>query len=519
MIYDGNVSLREALLNKTLNELDWSEWNHRLDLVSYIESFNNTEGFIYANGRYYTRKNNLFEGNLVDAIDIKSPSLFIHTVFDMILTQAGFTWSGSISENEDFLNRLTTVSKGHNREVISLNANGGQDYNEDLQDSYIKDDQSNDFVDENVLDSYSSTGGNNTLVISGTFNDQVSDAVRFEIHINGNAIAQFDLTNYDGTESINQSFNFTTQQNDLVELVVLGFAQDVGNTTFIVQYNYDLNIKVDYTPITEKYIDIDFADIVGEEKQLSFVKDIMQKYGLLFQKRSGQNHIDFVFINDLFTDRNNALNWSEKFSEVLEEEYTPPYNQFNYANYLYDEEVEPFANGTLEINNETLSFSGDLFTSIFKASNNILFPQNPNTQLFVSNHWEVTEDEGNQVIESTTDGLRFFKLIYRDEEHDYQFSDDQNLQTFTGNVPTLFFDEQCSYDHYLEEYYSILKVAFEKYLMVTATFKLSLFDIYKIDLLKLRYISHLGHYFYVNKISNYKPDRPTKVELIRVSNG
>lgn len=519
VIYDGNVDLRESLQGKKLNELDWTDWNHQLSFDSYIASFDNDEGYIYANGRFYIKDDVGFEGNLVDAIDIKSPSFYVHTLFDMIITQAGFTWSGDIQQDEDFNNRLTSMNNGYDRNIINEGGNGGTEFNASINDDYIRSDQNNDFLDENVIGSFVATGGNNTLDLDGTFNDQNSDAVRFEVHVDGVGVAIYDLTGLTNSETIDHTISFSTQPGDSVEFIILGFAKDLGNTTYIVQYQYDFTIKVVYVPFSEKYVLIDFAQIVGEDSQLSFVKDIMQRYGLIYQRSQFENHLEFRTISGLFIDRINADDWSDKLVSIEEEEYTPPYNRFNFANYQYDQDVVPFANGTLSFENDTIPFSGDLFSSIFKASTDRLFPFNPNTQLFIIRHWIVSEDENDQVVENNNDGLRFFKLIYRNESHDYQFSDDANSQNFTGEVPTLLFDDETSYQYYLDTYYAEFKKAFNKYQMVTATMKLTLFDVYKLNFLKLRYISHLGHYYYINKIPNHRPDRLSKVELIRVSNG
>jgi hypothetical protein len=515
VIYDGNISISDALNGKTLNQLDWSEWNHQLSLESYTASFSNTEGYIYANGRFFISED-VFIGNLVDAIDVKTPSLYIHTIFDMIITQAGFTWSGDIQQDDDFLNRLTTVENGYDRTIIDLGTGGGQDYNMSLQDSYIRDDQANDFVDENVLDSFISTGGNNTLNLTGTFDDQTSDAVRFELHLNGNAIAQVELTGLDGTQQLNETISFSSQQGDLVELVVLGFAKDVGNSTFIVQYVYDFAITVDYVPMANKYIDIDFAEIIGEQTQLNFIKDVMQRYGLVFQKRPFENHLDFIKIETLLNDRGNSGNLSTNYVGVESVNYKPNFKKFNYANYKYDEDTEPFANGTLTIDNDNIGFAGDLFTSIFIASKDSINPQNPNTKLFISKHFEVTEEDGIQTVTPIEDNLRFFKLIYRNESHEYQFSDDANKQTFTGNVPTLTFDDDTKYQSYINNYYSTLNKYLSDFRLFEVTMKLNLLEVQGFDLLKIYYIDKLGSYFYINKISNYRPDRLTKVEMMKV---
>ena len=39
---------------------------------------------------------------------------------------------------------------------------------------------------------------------------------------------------------------------------------------------------------------------------------------------------------------------------------------------------------------------------------------------------------------------------------------------------------------------------------------------YLLDLFKLKYIEQLGSFFYINKVLSYRPNKVTKVEIIRI---
>jgi hypothetical protein len=374
VIYDGNFSIKGALENKNLNDLDFSAYNHNLTLQEYLDSWEYTDGYVYADGVFVDNNTDdyVFE-NTNRYVDLKSPSFYVHTLFDMIITQAGFTWSGEIQNDIDFNSVLTSMKLGYERTIIE--AGDGQNiYNDDFAASVALN-QASPFNDTNELDQLLISGDQVLeFTFDGSFNDSNTGSVKFYISVNGTEEYSFNLTDFSGNITLTPNVSVS----GLNQVVTFGFyatSNEIASGSNTITYNYDVNVNIDESTLESKYVEIRFEDIIGDDAQIDFLKDIMQRYGLVFQKRAFENHLDFIKIEDLLIDKPNAIDWSDKLVSVDSAMYKPNYKRFNYANYKYDSDVEPFANGTMSVDNETLPFAGDLFTSLFTASVSGLRPQ------------------------------------------------------------------------------------------------------------------------------------------------
>lgn len=138
-IYSGNASLFERIKGKSIKELDTSDFNH----VGQPEtSWSNTEGAIFpimqtssltldsASGYDYS----VIRGNL-------QMCFFEHTLFDLILTEAGFTYEGAFLTTTDFKEKVITSDKGFYFESFFTNSttiNPNQYLADIQQDKFLK---------------------------------------------------------------------------------------------------------------------------------------------------------------------------------------------------------------------------------------------------------------------------------------------------------------------------------------------------------------------------------------------
>lgn len=102
VVYNNAVDLMTELGEKTINELDFSKFNHTYSNVNIKDSWNNTykEGYVYPmygveNGSSNYKANWFY------------PATFYRTALDEIIKEAGFGWKGSLKTNAQF-----------NREII-----------------------------------------------------------------------------------------------------------------------------------------------------------------------------------------------------------------------------------------------------------------------------------------------------------------------------------------------------------------------------------------------------------------
>ena len=101
VLYNNAVDLMTELGEKTLYELDLSEFNHVFNLTTITQSWEHTweDGYVYP---MYGMDGTLAQN--ADQYNIENfwPSPFYKMVFDKIVEDAGFGWTGSFRENTQF---------------------------------------------------------------------------------------------------------------------------------------------------------------------------------------------------------------------------------------------------------------------------------------------------------------------------------------------------------------------------------------------------------------------------------
>ena len=99
-----------------------------------------------------------------------------------------------------------------------------------------------------------------------------------------------------------------------------------STSTLKTATNYFNTINPDFTTQIQKsfsFVTINLDKLVGNTKRKDFIKDIMQRFGLMFRE-VGDNY-EFIRIKDLLIDRDNAEDWSSKFSDITIYQYQKQY--------------------------------------------------------------------------------------------------------------------------------------------------------------------------------------------------
>jgi hypothetical protein len=278
------------------------------------------------------------------------------------------------------------------------------------------------------------------------------------------------------------------------------------------------DIGYDRDNVVASEIPIDFSLLFGDYNQLDFVKEIMQRYGLIFRKARNTKEYEFIKIDDLLTDYANSEDWSDKYSNFTDEKYKSNYAQKNYFTYTYGDDVivPEFADGTMNVDNVNLSTEKTVVTSIFKATETPRGGSSVDTVNSLMNYWELSD----ATYVPKSDGIRIFRLLQRTAllyvRIDFQpdATGEQLIEPFTFNQ--LYFDEtKLDYSVLINNNYSDFNEILDDYKAITLELNLSLIDIYNLDFFKLKYFKQLGRYYYLNKVSNFKPNQKTKVELVQ----
>jgi len=498
VVYDGNISITNLLGDAKLNELDFSAYDHNLTLGNWLSSFTKTDGYIYGLGKFYDNSTTL-------AIDVnfQNVSFYVHTLFDMIFSQKGYSVSGNFFSNADYKSRVISMSTGHLQNSID---DKSQVFQYDSSGNSVSNTYPSETNQTFEITNYTAiTTSVHAIDLDGFFIKTHGDNFKFQIFINDSVYKSIDIpdSNFNITETIQLKvgdiFRLKVNVDSVFELTENRIA---FNPTFVTTLESN-----------DIYIPIQIGDLIGEVKQYDFVKEIMQHFGLIFRKVRNKNEYEFMQLSELLIDNENAEDWSSKYSDFINEEYKSDYGQVNKIKYKYDNEADEdqsFADGEFTIDDVNLPTEKILFTSIIKASD-------VDNGLNILKHWVDKKEDKIDVISPNLDTLRMFKINIVNGNIYYRFDNSiLNYGIYNGSIAYLNF-ESIYYQAEIDKYYAEIKQMLTNYKFVTLELDFNLIDYYKRDFFKLKYFKQLGRYYYLNQISGFKKNKKTKVELIEVN--
>ncbi|PHQ27855.1 PKD domain-containing protein [Leeuwenhoekiella nanhaiensis] len=529
VVYDGNINLYEALKGRRLDQLNYSDLNHFLSESVYTGSFENTEGYIYGLADFGVKK----PFSLI-RIDYQAPSLFLHTVWDKIFTDLGFTYEGDIFESNDFKTELIGPANGYevsNESIVTEDLATMESLNVIDRNAATNGPQS--FTDSFNF-GFTNVNGDKINIFSNAeatmrFNGRIKIDIGYTLQLNaGNAYINI----YKNDKAVKTIYGTTGSSYEPATLFLEVKDLDTISAKLISATQPDIE---EYGPDTENaiwYLDvtstlkmelseqiggqfIDFATLMPATSQIDFVKDVMQRYGLMYTQDRNSNNFKFIRFEKLLNDRVNAEDWSNMLVDTGTEQYSfGDYARSNKMAYTYEKDVLNLDyDGELIVNNELLNSEKTLFTSIFKIRQASLFRSSEPVYLLPI--WEEVEDDGVLIIQPAKTELSLFRLFKKQLSTSYQLFDNGAIETFTGELPILSQDN-IQFQYYINNYYKAFGRLLEWPKKRISIFNLSLIDIYNIDFLRLKYIKQLGQYYYLNKVNNYQNGKTTSCELIQV---
>ena len=546
----GNTEWIDDIGDKNLVDLDLTNLNHEYTLANITNSFNNTEGYIYPFIQY-GRFNNRTSNN-TDLEDWK-PGIFFSTLLKQIFIDADWKLSGSFL-NDTLYNRLilpfSIQKETFGKEFLNgVGVDAVTTVNNILGNTTVVWD---DVKEGNDFDVYDNTTGEYTVdrsvkIIIKSLIDLPGLVSLTQIRVNGIVVAS----------SLNTvGYNYSASIGDVITVT--------ANTAGIVDQNKSFfNVSV-VDRITEG-VEWDMSATLPDVSQSDFVKNIFNQFGCIF---SADKISKTVYVNKFEEVKNNisnALDWTEKLDKSREIEVDYVELSSDYAkknNYKYNEnrdsesasnmltpivEVSNFniGDGDFEIDNDFIEKEKDIFDSPFSASTTIPAFNSRVNMLYIPRYTDAGVDVKNPDVDPGARVCVNAGLISVDELFDgAETSIDIQGKNNTSNVtevPYPYFHlgrtgitqidslgQGLSFgdpitpkfqlnliDEYYGDYISILNNPRR----VTAFFNLNERDINNLDFLIPIYIGgDLNSYFYINKISDYRPSENgvTKVELVLI---
>lgn len=255
--------------------------------------------------------------------------------------------------------------------------------------------------------------------------------------------------------------------------------------------------------------------------QLEFLKDWMQRYGLTPVVDNYRKHISFHWISELYDNKLNAVNWTEKFINPEDDvaEFTiGEYGQVNYGRYKADEAVpSSLGAGQFTINNLTLESEVNAITSIYAASVSVL--KLTGQDIVQINKIDPDSKEEPKPYKVKTEPrvlinrlLGATRLTFNDGTNTTLMQSTVSIPYFTrAGYPGLSFSEL-----FIDYYKEFTTLMLRKARKITRYVRLNEIDISQLDFFAPVYDENEAQYYYINQIIDYIEGEPAKVELIRM---
>lgn len=293
--------------------------------------------------------------------------------------------------------------------------------------------------------------------------------------------------------------------------------------------------------IQNKVQEVQYGQIIQCERifpdisQKDLLKDILQKFGIICQTDNANRTISFNSLRDIVNNIPIAKDWSNKCIDQGKQIVFQlgNYAQVNYLKYKEDDNVLPkdFANSQININDATLSATGDLFDSQFAPTLNRPFYGGTIAQILKKDPKSDSDDF------STSTQPRLLvdqKLNLMDQGKTVTFNDGNTANNVVVNdwisVPYFykpdgeynlcFCDMPASNGKKLTglqtRYYPELQKVLTQSKKITRYLMFSPRDILELDLMIPVYLQQDNAYYYINKIDSWRKGQPCKAELVKL---
>lgn len=524
VVYSGNIDLMERVKGRNINDLDFSDLNHFLNLSTFENGLDNTEGYVYALADFGIsppRASGLMQA------EWQVPSVFFHTIWKKIFEQAGITYSGEVFEDESYLTEVLAPAKGYEVEDIQ---EIGTLLGTITSNQITVSETSNTQTDYSFLFDLMPSGvlSNITLIESKFIRSDFSGVMKITVETqyyrnagelrmliikNGSGVKTQVLTNSSGSQTT--EITILARENDIFSFRIIGTSTQSDPYLPIFKSEFGADVTIDVEEINGGLF-IDFNEIMPKLSQEQFIKDVMQRYGLVF--RSFGNHYEFKKYEEILNDRENAEDWSDKLKIEQGEDYEfGNFARHNRLLYKYTDEEKDFAqDGVIIVDNEHGEYEKEMFTSAFTISEAAGI--SISRQLYNVPIWEGKfNDETGDLEEAKIKEIqpRIFKIQRIPGNISVKFFDSQPLAIST-DIPFLSL-EDVQMDFYVANYYKAFNRILNAPKVIKDIFYLNAIDIQNLDFFKLKYLRQRGQYYYLNKVESYRQGTLTKCELVQVN--
>lgn len=555
VVYDGIVDFYKEIENKNLSELSLEELTHDKTVPAVINSWNANMPYRYIIADYNGNIGDL-QSNTVN-IDYLVPSVSIKYLWNKIFEQYNTTYSGSVFSTQNFTNLWMTYPKGdattgESDHLVFECAQFKTAYYSSSNNNPVKyylakydagTDTTNELLSaqDRIYLKVADTGTYRLKVkarlfaddtsspgqIPGTYQPQrsklfvVKNAEPLGINL---AMAQSTTLGDNMAAGGQYEYEITLQLavNDSVAIAITKATGRQGNYTLRI-----LNLEVSLIRVDPAHID--FGATLSDFSIRDFFTEVLHRFGLTMYKdkydrydeESGnyKPHYTFVTLGEQLQAAE-IEDWSEKFSTKIKEDYIyGNYARLNWMRYNYNDKENTHNDACIEVDNVNLPDNRDIIKSkIYSPEKNV------NSQFFVRSSrvyklWEKEVKEGQDMPEYKPLDKRYYFLRAEPVTTPVGLTLYASGLSQSQPVASCYLESfyNMSFGAIQQEYYMPTQRILDKSLLVSANMYLNENDICNFDFKKLYFIKQLSNYFIVNKINNYVPGKPVKVDMVRVN--
>lgn len=579
-VLSGNVDFFDALGGKIYEMGDstspygkqqlWKAYDHTWNLQNVVASQQKKEGWIYPIVDYGNLKYNPAGGEHEVNVRSLRPGFFVKTAVDILVRSTGYRADGSLladtlyerlicqfsnskwEHGTDYQNQRNDLSvavsmaSNFDRTHPTVKNNKGT-----VEFTRIDGDDSQQFKNRSTFIANENMKVDVAFLIpefvfKGVFGSKNRPTFKFILRINRGGSEQilqelrFDLTS-DYTiirDSVFRTYYQRTFKNQsLITEVVLNkgnglridyeFFDDVPS-----EFSLKQGASLAITPIKQ---DVQFGQSVQCERilpdlsQKDFLKDVLQRFGIICQTNAVERTIVFSSLRDIVKNIPKAKDWTAK---CLDQGKQISYQLGNYAqvNYMQFEEDDAiplnYGRAQLNIDDASLPASAELFKSPFAPSLTTPYIGGQITQI------RMTEQDSDDFSIEVAPRLLINETRLVSDATPIKFIDgDGNSITLKNDkisVPYFYkdgapdhlcyadmFDGNIIHAGIKTRYYAELEKVLQQTKKVVRYFMLTPRDILELDLLIPIYLQQDSAYYYINKIDSWRKGQATKVELIR----
>lgn len=555
-IENGIVDFFKTIENRTIGkDLDLSDVNHSKDLVTVVDSFERDD-YTYIVADYNGMNTYKVSGVEYINSDYLVPSLNNKYIWDKIFEFAGYTYSGSVFNLDEFTNLWMTYPKAPPTDISdedypepvlrfqSTSTSPIISYNGD-DDGIIRITLQNIFVDGMTYDN-----GVLTAETSGTYKFR-SFGMSINTHYAEYAVHdQWDMPvgSYRYKERLRYGYILNGQEfrPDFDGVHEFDLPLRVGDqVSFFLWWNIDgiLGMTIPNTNYTVAFFDkivfpnydfrvlqlsqsiIDFGSQLLDFSIVDYFKEILIRFALTPFIDNETRHINFLTLDERLQG-NKVIDWSDKYIERENESYTySSYAIKNWFRHKYNDENATFNDGSLTVNNVNLELEKTIWSSKIYSYNKEITSWYSNE--LQNNSFPIWNREVKEIIDNDTN-TREFEVKYKGLENRYYFIrrkfstntlniGSQLLRSQTTSSLTAIADTRnLSYVEMITNYYSNFSRIMSDTRIHDINVYLDVNDLLELDLEALYYFSQENQYYILNRITVDLESRIGKGEFLRV---